>query len=283
MPPADLGTFIAELEGKPVARIDASGVARPHPVAADGFEIVQPTFVPPDAAKRPRLAEGTPVKSERVYFADAYSAVVRGEYSKAVERFGAMAELYPINGAPMPYFAYAASRTGDTLQLEKYVAIPDRWDQPGFDVLLSRAFFAAGRKQVDEAYRLLTLAFRNKPYFGGRPVDVHYQFAQACEWLYRDTKDQRFAAMLLDWARNYQGVQPAMAWGYAVQFQYETKPEARLKALAMTLYLDPLSDRIRNASKTDIEKARAWLDAHNPFHLTSEEGEAATRTAAARE
>lgn len=282
MPPADLEALVVELEGAPVARIDVSGVGRPHPVSAGGgLEIVQPNFTPPSAAKVARPEEGTPVKSERAYFAAAYSAVVRGEYAKAVERFEAMALLYPIENAALPYFSYAASHTGDPSQLEEFVAVPDTWDQPGFDVLLSRAFFAAGRKQTDESYRLLRRAFRNKPMGADRQVDVDYQFAQACEWLYRDTKDARFSALLLEWSRNYQRVNPAMAWSYAVQYQYETEPDARSRALAMTLHLDPLSDRIRKASPAEIDKARAWLDANNPFRVPTDEDKAAAKTAAA--
>ena len=142
---------------------------------------------------------------------------------------------------------------------------PAPFGHESFDVLLSRAFFAAGRKQVDEANRLLNLAFRAKPFSGVRPVDVDYQFAQACEWLYRDTHDHRFATTLLEWAKGYQSIQPVAAWAYAVQFQYETNPAERISALAMTLYLDPLSDRIRTASKADLDKARDWLEQHNPF------------------
>jgi hypothetical protein len=266
-PPADLGALVEELEGKPVARIDYAGVIRPHPVDPSGFELVRPTFVPVQAVGTERYAQGTPIKSERAYFADAYSAVVRAEYSKAVDRFAAMARLYPLDGAPMPYFSYAASKTGDTLQFEKYVATPKPYDYENFDVMLSRAFFAAGRKQVDESYRLLNLAFRAKPYNGERPLDAHYQFAQACEWLYRDTKDPRFAATLLEWAKSYQSIQPAIAWGYAVQYQYEKDPQARIQALAMTQYLDPLSNRIRGASKADIEKAQGWFATNNPFRI----------------
>ena len=267
VPAADLGALVEELEGPRVAQWDSGGVIRPHPVDPSGFEFVRQTFNPVGVPGVAALPEGTKLKSERAYFADAYSAVVRGEYVKAVERFGAMARLYPVDGATMPYFAYAAAKTGDTLKFEAHVMAQSPSQDADFDVLLSRAFFAAGRKQVDEAYRLLSLAFRAKPYsgLGSRPVDVHYQFAQACEWLYRDTQDRRFARTLLEWAKRFQAVEPVAAWAYAVQFQYETDPAQRVRALALTLYLDPLSERIRRASKTDLNVARSWLDVHNPF------------------
>lgn len=276
VPPADLGAFVEELEGPYVAQVDTGGVIRPHPVDTSGFELVRATFVPAGVPSVQTLPEGTKLKSERAYFAGAYSALVRGEYEQAVKDFAAMAGLYPVDGAAMPYFAYAASKTGDAFKFETHVMKPRPRGQEDFDVLLSRAFFAAGRKQVEDAYRLLNLAFRAKPYDGLRAVDVHYQFAQACEWLYRDTHDRRFAMTLLKWAKDYQSVQPTAAWGYAVQFQYETNPAERIRALAMTLYLDPLSDRIGTASKGDLDTARAWLAGHNPFAREKDKSEEET-------
>ena len=41
----------------------------------------------------------------------------------------------------------------------------------------------------------------------------------------------------------------------------------------MTLYLDPLSERIKGTSEADIEKARAWLAANNPFGAQEKDDE----------
>jgi hypothetical protein len=258
---------VEELEGKRVVVMDSGGVLRPHPVDPTKFEFVRPTFRPAGIAMAASIPEGTLLKSERAYFADAYSAVARGEYAKSVEQFAALATLFPVDGAPMPYLAYAASKAGDTLEFERYVMNPRPQDHESFDVMLARAFFAAGRKQVDEAYRLLSLAFRAKPAGDERPVDIDYQFVQACEWLYRDTQDPRFAATLLEWAQSYQSIQPVIAWAYAVQYQYDKNPDARIRALALARYLDPLSDRIRAASKAEIRKAQAWFATNNPFRV----------------
>jgi hypothetical protein len=187
--------------------------------------------------------------------------------------------LFPIEGASMPYFAYAASKTGDTVELAEYVMKPSPHDFQNFDVLLSRAFFAAARKDVDEAYRLLSLAFRAKPYSGERPVNVDYQYAQACEWLYRDTRDVRFVEILLDWARRYQSVQPTSAWAYAVQFQYEKDGDTRMRALALTQFLDPLSIHIRSATKAELKQAQKWFTKNNPFATPKDKDEAPTRIA----
>jgi hypothetical protein len=266
-PPADLGQLVEKLEGTPTARIDSGFVVRPNPENPGDLEMVEPTFSPGNQTSVPAPANGTPVKSQRAYFAEAYSAVARGEYPKAVERFAAMARFYPLDGAAMPYLAYAASKTGDSLKFEAYVSDPHRSDLGRFPIVLARAFYAAGRKQNDEAYRQLALAFRFKPYESDMPIDVHYQFAEACEWLYRDTKDPRFLAMLLEWAKAYQSVQPVAAWAYAVQYQYEKDASARTRALAMALHLDPLSNRISSASASEIKEARAWFAQNNPFRI----------------
>ena len=56
-----------------------------------------------------------------------------------------------------------------------------------------------------------------------------------------------------------------MAWSYAVEYQYSKDPQARTRALAIAQYLDPASERIRGASKAEVEQARAWMVSKNPF------------------
>ena len=99
-----------------------------------------------------------------------------------------------------------------------------------------------------------------------------YQYAEACEWIYRDTRDAKFLTMLLDWAKKYQLINPTQAWAYAMQYDYEKPGAERNRSLAMTLYLDPASPRIRTASATETEAARAWLKKNNPFDSKSDTG-----------
>jgi len=97
---------------------------------------------------------------------------------------------------------------------------------------------------------------------------TEYQYAEACEWLYQDTGDPRFVAELLDWARKQQAVQPIAAWAYSVEYAYERPGAARIRALAMTEYLDPASPRITKASQPERALAKAWLIEHPPFRST---------------
>jgi hypothetical protein len=266
MPPADLGALVEELEGAPVAHIDSDGISllRPHRLDPTGSEIVRPS--PFRVAKSPRLAEGTAVKSDLAYFADAYATLRRGDYPAAVTKFMAMGDRYPLEGGPaLSYFAYAAAKTGDAVGLMKYI---EQLPFHDFDYWLAGAFFAGAHKEANGAQWTLGMAFRARTQTRERVVMVDYQYAQACEWLYQDTGDARFLKMLLGWARTYQRLQPSYAWPYAMQYTYEKPGDERIRALAFTQYLDPASPRIKDASKADLDRARAWFKDHNPFRIS---------------
>ena len=111
------------------------------------------------------------------------------------------------------------------------------------------------------------MAFRTRPQTGERPIMTEYQYAEACEWLYRETRDPRFATMLLDWAKSFQRLQPTYSWAYAMQYTYEKPGNDRMRALAFTQYLDPASERIKDAPKADLDRAGAWFKSHNPFDV----------------
>lgn len=284
LPPTDFGALVEKLDGPPVSHIDSDGrtVLRPHPLDPNGFESLKPS--PFRANVSPKLAEGTAVKSDLAYFADAYAALRRRNYRGAVTKFNTLADRYPIEkmipiqqadtAFALPYFAYAAAKTGDTVGLEKYVQGLTNHD---FDYWLARAFFAGVRKDVAAAQSALEAAFRARPHTDYRPIMTEYQYAEACEWLYQETHDARFIAMLLDWVKSHQRIQPTHAWAYAMQYTYEKTAPDRMRALALTYYLDPASERITGAPKSDVDRAKSWLKDHNPFAVGDRTME--TRTA----
>jgi hypothetical protein len=55
------------------------------------------------------------------------------------------------------------------------------------------------------------------------------------------------------------------AWAYAVEAKYSESQRDRLRALAITLYLDKDSAHIASIPLDDKAKARDWLKANNPF------------------
>ena len=264
-PPADLGKFVEQLEGPPVAKIDVDGstLLVPSDQQEGFFQAVRPS--PFRAGKSPKLPQDTPVKSDLAYFADGYAALRRGDYDTAVGRFIAMADRYPVEGYVLGYFAYAAAKSGDKEHLEAY--IDSRKGPRDFDSWLAKAFFAGARGDVKTALAALQSAFRVRPSTEYRPVLTAYEYAQACEWLLKDTGDSRFKAALLDWVKKYEVIQPTHAWAYAIEYAYEKPGPERLRALALARYLDPRSDRIRSASKDELNQAQSWLRDHDPFRV----------------
>jgi hypothetical protein len=261
-PPADLGDLVAELQGAPPGHIDVDGLTLlvPHPIDPKGFMAVRGSRY---RANKTPLPPGTAIKSDLAYFATAYAAVRAGSFDTAVSRFEAMADRYPIEDYPLAYFAFAAAESGDKGGLEKYLDTLKA--NPNFDYWLARAFFAGRRKDADGARYALQRAFRQRPSTGKRPISSDYQYAEACEWLYRDTQDARFLADLSAWVRAVQISAPTQAWSYAMEYSYAPPGPAKTRALAMTRYLDPLSKRIHNAPANEVRAADAWFRDNNPF------------------
>jgi tetratricopeptide (TPR) repeat protein len=267
-PAADLGERVEQLEGKPVAHIDSDGeqLLAPHPLEAKNFMFVRHS--PFRQGKSPKLAVGTPVKSDLAYFAAAYAPLSTGDYAKSAERFVAMADRYPIEGWPLSYFAYASAKSGDHEHLQTY--LEDGWKgYKPFDYWLARAVFAGVAKDANSAFDLLQKAFRMRRSTDNdhRPTLIEYQYAQACEWLYRETGDARFSKELLQWVRKYQVIVPTQGWAYAMEYAYQKPGPERVRALAMTRYLDPKSKRIQGAPTDEVKAADAWLHANNPFRI----------------
>jgi hypothetical protein len=215
-----------------------------------------------------KLPPGTPVKPDLAYFGTAYAELRHGNFDRAAKAFIAMADRYPIkrdsHSFVLPYFAFAASKTGDELELEEYIRNHPKTDKD-FDYLLAKAFFAGARKNAEQAKTLLEKAFRVRPHTDYRPILTEYQYAEACEWLYLETRDARFVDMLLEWTYAYQRIQPTHAWACSMEFAYGRTKAQRIRALAMTLYLDPRSERISTAKAEELEEAQKWLQQNNPF------------------
>ena len=268
MPPEDLGKLLASLEGPPTARLYEDGILLALPQAANpaGLEIVVPSRLRLEHIHP--LPKGTPIPSELVYFGFAYADLRHGRFKKAAKEFETLADHYPIEDKAysyvLPYFAQAAAKTGDAVHLESFLLKQTQSDS-NFDYLLARAYFAGERRDASEALRLLRHAFRLRPTGADRPIPSAYQYAKACEWLYQETKDSRFLDRLLAWVSVYQVIDPTWAWPYSMEYAYARTAERRVRALAMTIYLDPLSPRIRSATPEERTRAKMWAKANNPF------------------
>jgi hypothetical protein len=216
-----------------------------------------------------KLPAGTAVESDLVYFAEGYTQLRHGNWKSAVHSFVGMAERYEIDSGTdsfvLPYMAMAAAKTGDQIGLEQAID-PSRDDRPmNFHRWLAKAILAGIRKDVDTAAQALRKALDERPVSTNEPILTEYQYAEVCEWLYRETRDARFMESLLQWVRSEQRIHPVSAWPYAMEYAYTGPGDAHRRALAMTLYLDSRSERIRSASERDKTQAQAWFRKNNPF------------------
>jgi hypothetical protein len=265
-PPADLANLIDQIEGEHVNKMQGGMLAIPRGPGPHPQTMVAPAFFRFSTARRP--PDGTLIRSDLAMFAEAYVALRSGKFELATSEFISMADHYDIEGSEdgfaLPYLAWAEAKSGDKDGIE--AALLKHKVRDSFDYSLSAAFFAGARHQSDEADTALKRAFRLRPSSLYRPIQTQFQYAEACEWLYEETGDLRFRDELTDWAKKWQKVRPADAWAYAMQYTYETDPEQRLHALAMTLYLDPASARIATATLEQRARAQEWLH-QNPFHM----------------
>jgi hypothetical protein len=88
---------------------------------------------------------------------------------------------------------------------------------------------------------------------------------EACEWLYEDSKFEEYRELLVEYARIHQVIRPTDSWAYAFEAKYTKSTTDRIRALAITLYLDKQSDRIKHFSNGEKKEALKWLKGNNPF------------------
>lgn len=267
VPPADFPKFMESLERDVKRVLNHNLVTRPHPKSEASVATVYPSRF--RAGKAPKLPDGTNVPSEYVLLSRALSALGARQYPQALQAFDSLADRYSIDDADgmnyvLPYYARAAAKTGDMTHFEDFVKSLDGFNND-FDALLSLATFAAVRRDVPVAERLLSRAFRFRPHTEGRPIMTEYQYAEACEFVAGETGDARFIAMLLDWARRHQRLHPTHGWAYAVEAQYSKVPVEANRALALAIYLDPSSPRIAAIDAKRRADASDWLRKNNPF------------------
>jgi len=209
------------------------------------------------------------VKSHLVYFAEGYQAIKLEDFSTAKSIFEEAAKLYDFNthgGYMLPYFALAAAKSGDSSGVEKLLNSINFKDQ-GFDYHLARAILAGVGGNVDETVQSLDLARYRRPHTENRPLLTQYSFGEISELLSELTGSAKIQEIALQWAKKNQKVEPWHSWGYAIEAKLTKNPVERKRAIAMTYYLDPKSERLSKFKKIEIEDAVRAYGRLNPFLL----------------
>jgi hypothetical protein len=211
----------------------------------------------------------TKVVSDLVYFARGYEALRRADYRAAKSAFQEASSIYhlanPENSYMLPYYAFAAAKAGDTSAVQASLDGMRIHFQRRFDYHLARAVISGLGQKPDEALESLKLALHRRPYTEDRPLYTEYQYAEIVEWLFEATGDARYRDTLLAWARANQSVVPWFAWPHAMVAKHSRDPQERQRAIAMTRYLDPSSERLSGLDKKEIDAATRDFAALNPF------------------
>jgi len=252
-PAVDFAAFVAELEGSQ----ERFGYTRLWRYREDNVASPASAPVPLDGA----AADAVPFKTELAYFAEAYALLRNDDSAGAYSVFADADSHYILEGSyAMPYFAWAAAKSGNAATLE--ARLPSHG---GFDLELARAFLAGLKGDHTTALSHLQRAFATRPHTLLRPIFTEYQYAEACEWLFLETRHEPYRELALDWTRKHQRMQPMYAWAYAMEAKLTRSPADRMRAVAIAQYLDPGSERLASIPAKERERAKAWFGRNNPF------------------
>jgi hypothetical protein len=172
----------------------------------------------------------------------------------------------------LPFLAQSGIKNGNGATVALYADAYHKKIGADYYYYLATAFqnYAKGNKKrtleiLDRARRTLPEEPRINDTNGFPPL---YQLFEACEWLYMDSKYDAFRTRALEWARIFQKVYPTTSWLYAIEAKFARSKDARLRPLALTLYLDLSSERIGAIKKGEKAEAMKWLKHNNPFTIS---------------
>jgi hypothetical protein len=202
--------------------------------------------------------------------ADGYALLKRHRFTEAYEklkiRFLGEWIKKDMFSFPLPYLSWSSAKSGGLSDIEPYLSEYKKELGDDFDYYLSMAFLAGSKKEHREAIRYLKSArYHTQNVRGMRYFPTFYQLAEACEWLYEDSKFEGYRELLLELVRLRQTIRPMDSWAYAFEAKYTKSDADRIRALAVTLYLDKQSERITHFSNGQKRKALEWLKENNPF------------------
>jgi tetratricopeptide (TPR) repeat protein len=208
------------------------------------------------------------VKSNLVYFAEAYGAMKKGDYAAAAKLLAEASSMFDFSqsymGYPLPYFALAAAKAGDVSKVESVLdGFKTRNQQ--FDYALARAAIAAVAGRHADAMAFLKTALGARAAVRSRPFRASYEYAEICEWLFEATAQPRYRDLALDWAKKVQRMFPGQGWAYAMEAKLTPIPADRRRALGFAMYLDRNSLRLSKIPMEERDSAKVEFDKRNPF------------------
>jgi tetratricopeptide (TPR) repeat protein len=271
IPTRGLASAIAAVE-RPVWKVEyTEGPVVRASVDGKIHRILNPTQGPPHSFLPPGVFDSvkkTPVKSDLVYFSEAYRAMRAGDFAGANRLFEEALALYDMRDQELdymlPYYAFAAAKSGASGSVSARL---DRFDvaYQRLDYHLARAAVSGLAGKTAESLRNLKLALHRRPFTESRPLYTEYQLAEICEWLYEATRNEKYRDLAVSWAKSVQAFSPWFAWPYAMEAKLSTDKDERSRAIAMAYYLDKQSERLATVPKHEIDAAVKASTDGNPF------------------
>jgi len=226
---------------------------------------------------KPRREPETPV----MRLSKGVAAFKRGDYKTVFDAFdrvvhdmrvqSAWLNHYNVRYSFVPYYVLAAAKVGAADRAMKGIealsvpSVPVLRRVPEHDVDLARGIAAAMRGDHKAAEKYLNAARGTMPVPAANFLSPDYVFADVCEAVAKETGQRRYLELALDWAKRMQRYEPWTAWPYAFEAKYAKPGPERTRALALAMYLDPLSERISGIDKASKAEAERWLQSNNPF------------------
>ena len=209
-------------------------------------------------------------RSWKSVFAEGYRYVKMKKYADAAAawRLDPAVSRYEF---ALPYIVWSRVKTGASTKPVDLRSLSGEHGE-GFGYHLSMAILSANRKAHADAVKHLRSAQYGIPDNDGWwPLPAWYQLVETCEWLFEDSRYAGYRDVALEYAKIYQKLRPMHAWAYAVEAKHSDNAADRMRALAITLYLDKRSERIASFSQEDKNKALQWLEKSNPFLIAPPE------------
>lgn len=266
-PPAELVAELDALFGAPTLRPGGDGVVErlsPDLRQESWYRSGPDELLGPETVDASLLAQA---KSDVTYFVEAYLAMLDRDWGKAVavlaERGHYYSNLRARYAYALPYTARALLKSGERDRLEAYWA-EHRTDHQNLNGYIVQALLDAEHGKTADAVAALRRAAR----FTGSASTIfgeQYTLVEAIEWLYEDSGHEDYRLLMLELARTHQRMYPTIAWAYAVEAIHGDLDGARLRAIGLTMHLDPASRRLAAVPEEDKEQARQWLEKNNPF------------------
>lgn len=208
------------------------------------------------------------------YFGSAYNNLRKSDVLSAyndLRRFQddhlrpQIIHTYKNYGMVVPYFAYAAVKTGHAGEAIEFLSEIKKKLGEDYQYHLSMAFINGLEGRHADAIMSLKAARSRIGSLVSLPLSQWYKLTEACEWLYNESGREEYRKMAISLAKTYQKIMPYWAWAYAVEAKYASPGPERTRALALTLYLDKKSERISGIPESEKAAALKWFEKNNPF------------------